>query len=114
MSRKLSGFRAWLIQRVSAVYLAAYTVYLLGFFTASPPQNYAAFVSWLAQPLVSVSMALCFLALLVHAWIGIRDVVIDYIHPLAARLLVLILVALLLISCGFWFLQTLLQVSLWR
>lgn len=112
MSRKASGFRAWLVQRVSGLYLAVYFIYLFFHFTLSPPATYTAWRTWLADPVVSVGMALFFLALLLHAWVGVRDVVIDYVHALPLRLTVLSLVALLLVGCGFWLLRTLVVVAL--
>jgi len=112
MSRKASGFRAWLVQRVSAIYLAIYFSYLFFYFSLYPPAAYAQWRSWLADPLVGITMALFFLALLMHAWIGVRDVVIDYVHSLAIRLTVLIAIALLLTGCGFWVLRTLVLVAL--
>ena len=104
MSRKVSGFRAWVVQRVSALYLALGFIYLAGVFLA--------WTQWLSSPLVSVGLALFFLALLLHAWIGVRDVVIDYVHPLGIRLAVLTLVALLLLGCGFWLFRSLIVVAL--
>jgi len=112
LSRKASGFRAWLIQRVSAIYLALYCIYLLFHFALYPPDAYAQWQTWLADPLVGVTMALFFLALLMHAWIGVRDVVIDYVHPLALRVTVLTVIALLLTGCGFWVFRTLVLVTL--
>jgi len=112
MSRKASGFRAWLLQRVSAIYLALYLLYLAYHFSINPPADYASWYAWLAQPVTSIFMALFFLSLLLHAWIGVRDIIIDYVHPLAARLLALTAVALLLVGCGFWVLRILVLVAL--
>jgi len=112
VSRKASGFRAWLLQRVSAVYLALYLLYLVFHFSLNAPADYTAWHAWLAKPLTGIFMALFFLSLLMHAWIGVRDIVIDYVHPLAVRLLVLTGVALLLTGCGFWVLRTLVLVAL--
>ena len=112
MSRKASGFRAWIFQRISAVYLAAYFIYLAVHFSLTPPVNHAQLHTWLAQPLVSVTLALFFLALLLHSWIGVRDVVIDYVHNFSVRLTVLSGIALILIGCGFWVLRTLVVVAL--
>jgi succinate dehydrogenase / fumarate reductase membrane anchor subunit len=112
MSRKASGFRAWLIQRISAIYLAVYFIYLFFHFAFAAPGSHEQWQAWLAAPVVSVTLALFFLALLLHAWIGVRDVVIDYVHPLAIRLTVLTGVALLLIGCGFWVLRSLVVVAL--
>ena len=112
MSRKASGFQAWLVQRISAVYLAAFFVYLLIHFIICPPQDYSAWIGWLSNPLVYVGLSLFFLSLLMHAWIGVRDVIIDYIHPITIRLSVLTVVAGLLIGSGFWLLRALLRVAL--
>ena len=105
MSRKASGFRAWVIQRMSAMYLALGFIYLLVHFVVAPPADYAAWKAWLSGPLVNIG-----LSLLIHAWIGVRDVVIDYVHPFAIRLSVLTLVAVLLLGCGFWLLRSLVVV----
>jgi len=112
MNRKASGFRAWLIQRVSAIYLAVYFIYLFIYFSISPPTDYAQWRIWLADPMVSISMAIFFAALLMHAWIGVRDVIIDYVHPLSLRLTVLTGIAILLIGCGFLVLRTLVLVAM--
>ena len=48
-------------------------------------------------------MTLLFVAaLLIHAWVGIRDIILDYVHPFGARLVVLSLFALMLITSGLW------------
>lgn len=112
MSRKASGFKAWVLQRVSAMYLGIYFVYLLVYFSMSAPQSHAELTAWLSAPVVGISMALFFLSLLLHAWIGIRDVVIDYVHPLAIRLTVLTLIALLLLACAFSVLSSLIVVAM--
>lgn len=112
MSRKASGFKAWVVQRASAVYLAGYILYLLIYFSVAPPLNFQTWHIWLSGPVNGIFMALFFLSLLLHAWIGVRDVVMDYIHPLEVRLTVLTGIALLLAGCGFWVLRTLIMVAL--
>jgi len=112
MTRKVSGFRAWVVQRLSAIYLATYLLYLAGHFALSPPESYIAWKAWLSSPLVSVGLALFFLSLLLHAWIGIRDVVIDYVHQLVIRLCVLSVVAITLAASGFWILRSLIVVAI--
>ena len=51
-------------------------------------------------------------AILLHAWVGIRDVIIDYVWHAAARVTVLSLVALGLVACGLWASQSLILVRL--
>ena len=112
MSRKLSGFKAWVVQRVSAVYMGIYLVYVLQHFILFPPATYQHLTAWLASPVIIVSTALFFLLLLMHAWIGVRDVVIDYVHHLGIRVAVLALVAVLLVGCGFSVLRSLILVAI--
>jgi len=49
--------------------------------------------------------------LLIHGWVGLRDVTLDYIHHLGLRLMVLTLTAVLLIGCGFWAVRILIVTS---
>jgi succinate dehydrogenase / fumarate reductase membrane anchor subunit len=111
VSRQVDGLRTWLLQRFSAVYLAAFLVYVLVHFWFNPAPDYAAWRAWIASPPVSIAGAGFVLALLIHGWVGLRDVVLDYIHPLGPRLVVLTLIAFLLIGCGLWALRILIVVS---
>ena len=101
MSRHIEGLRLWLLQRISALYMAGFFVYLLVHFYSHPDPGYQAWHAWLTQPLVSVCFAGFILALLVHGWVGMRDVVLDYVHALGLRLTVLMLIAFVLIGSGF-------------
>ena len=111
MSRHVDGLGAWLLQRISALYLAGFLLYLLAHFFIQPRPDYQAWRDWLAQPLVSICFAGFILALLMHAWVGLRDVVLDYIHSLGLRLVVLMLIAFVLIGSGFWAVRVLLLAS---
>ena len=112
MSRTASGFKAWLLQRISAVYLGLFTIYLLWHFLFDAPASMAEWQGWLIQTPVLVSLLMLLLFILVHAWIGVRDVFIDYIPHTGVRLGLLSLTALMLIFCGIWGLQILLLARL--
>ena len=105
MSYHASGLRAWALQRITAVYLALFSIVLLWHFLVAPPVDYAAWRDWVVQPWVSIGLLLYVVALLLHAWVGIRDVLIDYVHPLGARLLLLTLFGILLLASGMWAVQ---------
>jgi len=111
VSRPTHGLRDWLLQRLTAVYLACFLVYLMVHFYRQPPVSYPQWQSWIAHPAMSVASALFILAVLLHGWVGMRDVVLDYIHSLRLRLLVLSLIALLFIGCGLWALQILMRAA---
>ncbi len=102
-----AGLQAWMLQRLSAVYLAAYTLYLLLHFTCQAPVGYQDWHSWVATPAGGISAALFFLALLLHAWVGLRDILMDYVHSLALRLSLTAILLLGLGACGLWALRIL-------
>lgn len=106
-----SGLRNWFLQRLSALYivlfLAAFTLVWCG-----ERIEYDAWRAWVAQPLVNIALILFIAALLIHAWVGIRDVIIDYLKPAAARYVALTLIGVCLLGLALWALRILLLVSL--
>ncbi len=104
-----TGLRAWAFQRITAIYLLLFFIFLLGHFVLSPPVDYAAWRSWVAQPAISIAGYLFFLSLMLHAWVGIRDVLIDYVHPPVIRLGLLFLFGFALAACGLWALQVIIR-----
>ena len=111
MTQKISGLREWLLQRISAVYLAGFILYLVIHFLLHPNPDYEQWQGWIGQPHVSTAWAGFVLALIIHGWVGLRDVILDYIHHLGLRLLVLTLIALMLIGSGFWAMRILILAS---
>jgi succinate dehydrogenase / fumarate reductase membrane anchor subunit len=108
MSWRMSGLKSWLLQRVSAVYLAGFLVYFLFAMMASPPRSYADWHGWMSSSAMSLATALFFVALLAHAWVGIRDVMLDYIKPFSLRLALLVLLAVGLVVMALWAIRILL------
>ena len=107
----MTGLRAWFVQRVTAVYVGLFVVYLLVHFAVDAPDSFEDWHGWMRQPGVLVSWALLFAALLLHAWVGGRDVVLDYVHSTPVRLVVLVTLALFLLAQGFWALHVLFGVG---
>lgn len=106
----LSGQQAWLMQRLSALYLG---LYLLGFglvlWWAGGPLDYPQWQALLTHTWLWLATGLAFLALLLHAWIGMRDVILDYVKPLPLRFAVLAAMGVGLLACGLWALKVLLM-----
>ncbi|WP_462320914.1 succinate dehydrogenase, hydrophobic membrane anchor protein [Halochromatium sp.] len=111
MSRRVSGLKAWLVQRITAVYLGLFGLYLALFFAVTPPQDHGQLVAWAGSPWVAVGLLVFIPLLLAHAWVGIRDVLIDYVKPLGARIALMSLMALLFLASGLWALQALILVQ---
>lgn len=108
MSRPTHGLRDWLLQRISAVYLAGFLVYFMTHFLLQPPATFQQWHDWLRHPLMSIASAGFVLAVLLHGWVGMRDVVLDYVHTLGLRLTVLSVIGLVLTGCGLWAIRLLL------
>ncbi len=108
MSMQMTGLRAWLVQRIAAVYIGFFSLYLLIHFTTNAPGSYLEWRDWVGHPGIAVSWALFFIALLLHAWVGMRDVLLDYVHNTAVRLVALLGLALFLLAQGLWALTVLL------
>jgi succinate dehydrogenase / fumarate reductase membrane anchor subunit len=109
MSRQMSGFRAWMWQRVSAVYLALFIAYVLLRLMFAPPADHQAFSSWIALLPMWLATAVFLLMLLLHAWVGVRDVILDYLKPAPLRFLALMAVQAFLLACGLWALVVLVR-----
>jgi succinate dehydrogenase / fumarate reductase membrane anchor subunit len=56
---------------------------------------------------MGVATALFALAVLLHVWVGIRDVLIDYIHAVWLRLLLMAVTALVLLTSLLWIVRAL-------
>lgn len=96
------GLKDWLLQRVSAIVMA---VYSLGFALCVLPRMPYHFETWralFAAPWSKIAALLFILALLIHAWIGVRDIFMDYIKPMGIRLTLQIGVILTLLVYGLW------------
>ncbi|MEO7762543.1 MAG: succinate dehydrogenase, hydrophobic membrane anchor protein [Casimicrobiaceae bacterium] len=102
MRRPLSALPAWLAQRLSAVFMLGFIVFVLVHFLVDPPRSYEAWRSSVTNPGVSVAAVIFVAALLTHAWVGLRDVTLDYVAPLAARIATLSLIALALLAVAAW------------
>lgn len=103
MSVQAQGFRAWLLQRLSAVYIGLYVVIAL--FCIVTNLDNITYQKWqqiVSQPFVNVSLLLFFYAIFLHIWIGSRDIIIDYIKPVSVRLVTLTVIALGLFVMLIW------------
>jgi succinate dehydrogenase / fumarate reductase, membrane anchor subunit len=103
------GMRDWLAQRITGVILAVYAVLLIALVLSRKEMSYGVWAGFFAESWMKVATLLAVLALIYHAWVGVRDIYMDYIKPTAIRLTLQVLTILALISYAAWAL-----VILWR
>jgi succinate dehydrogenase / fumarate reductase membrane anchor subunit len=106
---RLTGLRAWWVQRASAVCMLVLLVFLLASIAVHPLVSYAQWRAWVAHPGITAAFILFFSALLSHLWVGLRDVLLDYAKPVGVRNTLLVLVAVGLLGLGLWLMVILLR-----
>jgi len=108
------GFKDWLIQRATAAIMALYTVVLAVYIFCLSPLDYD---SWrgifagtgLASTAMRFATFLFIVSLTYHAWVGVRDIWMDYVKSTGLRLTLHVLTLLALIGNAGWAVQI-----LWR
>ncbi len=104
----LEGLRPWVIQRVSAVYIVLFILYASYCYFAADAIAFESWKLWLYNPFNTTVIGIFVLAILFHAWIGMRDVVLDYVHYILLRIFILAMLVGVLIGCGLWVFRILL------
>ena len=104
-----NGVADWIIQRTSAVILAAYTLFLSGFILITPEVDYATWQQLFGQLWMRIFSLLALLSIAAHGWIGLWGVVTDYLTPrmagksaLTLRIIVLFTYAIITIAYLVW------------
>ena len=104
------GVGDWLVQRATAIVMAVFTLALiLAVIFTSGPLTYASWsgifaATWMKFLTFATVISICW-----HAWIGVRNVFMDYIKPVSIRLALQLFAAVWLIGSAGWAAQV-----LWR
>ena len=101
------GLRDWLTQRMTAVVMAIYATVFVVILLACRPTDYMAWRNVFSGQPMKLATFLFFASLFLHAWIGMRDILMDYIQPVAVRLALEVLVIVLLVAWAAWAFQIL-------
>ena len=101
------GLKDWLAQRITALVMAVYVIVFVGILLACTPHNYENWRALFAHQLMRTATLVFFLSLFWHAWIGMRDILMDYIKPTGLRLGLEVAVVLVLVGYAVWVVQIL-------
>ena len=101
------GLRDWLIQRITAVVMVLYTLGITGYLLLQPVLDYNAWTLLFSSNVIRTFSLLFLLSVFYHAWIGVRDIVMDYVKPAAIRLFIHVMVILTLLLYVIWSVQIL-------
>ena len=103
------GLRDWLSQRVTALLMALFTLVLIVQILLPGPMGYDKWASIFSAQWMKLLTFVTVLALLVHVWVGVRDILMDYVKPMVVRLLLQVATLVWLVGCTGWAVQV-----LWR
>jgi succinate dehydrogenase / fumarate reductase membrane anchor subunit len=102
MSWRAHGMRTWIMQRLTAVYLLLYLLVFVIILLRHPVTDFTAWRALFSTLFFNIATDLFFFSLLFHAWVGVRDILIDYVHLSGLRFLLLVLITVGLIAMGIW------------
>ena len=103
------GLRDWLAQRVTAAIMAVYAVIVTAVLLFGQPINYAVWKDLFSQGWMRVATLLFVASMAWHMWVGVRDILMDYVKPDGLRFSLQISTLLVIASYLGWTIQI-----LWR
>ncbi len=103
------GFRDWLSQRVTAALMALFTLAVIVQVLLPGEMGYDKWAGIFSAQWMKVLTFVVIVALLFHVWVGMRDVWMDYVKPVAIRLALQVFTIAWLVGCAGWAIQV-----LWR
>ncbi len=103
------GLRDWLAQRATSVVMALFTVAVIVQVLLPGPLDYYRWSAIFSRQWMKVLTFVVVVSLLYHAWVGMRDIWMDYIKPVGLRLTLDIATIAWLVGCAGWAVQV-----IWR
>ena len=103
------GLRDWLSQRVTAALMALFTLALIVQVLLPGEMGYDKWAGIFSKQWMKVLTFVVIVSLLVHVWVGVRDVLMDYVKAVGARLALQVATIVWLVGCAGWAIQV-----LWR
>jgi succinate dehydrogenase / fumarate reductase, membrane anchor subunit len=107
--RIVVGAHYGLSQRITAAVMALFTVALVVQLLLPGEMGYDKWAGIFSRQWMKVLTFVVIVSLLYHAWVGMRDVWMDYVKPVAVRLALQVATIVWLVGCAGWAIQV-----LWR
>ncbi|EFA1359507.1 succinate dehydrogenase membrane anchor subunit [Escherichia coli] len=92
-----NGVHDFILVRATAIVLTLYIIYMVGFFAISGEVTYEVWIGFFASAFTKVFTLLALFSILIHAWIGMWQVLTDYVKPLALRLMLQLVIVVALV-----------------
>ena len=99
------GLKDWMAQRITAVIMVLYTATLLIAFLTGQNFTYEGWAGLFARQWFKLFSLVTFAGLFYHAWVGMRDIWMDYVKAVGLRLTLQIITIVWLVVCAAWAVQ---------
>ena len=96
------GLTDWIAQRATAVIMAVYTVIIGAVLLVVRPGSFDAWQGVFGNGFIKFVTFLFFVSLFYHAWIGVRDIWMDYVKPTGLRLTLHVVTLAALVGYAAW------------
>ena len=103
------GLRDWLAQRITGAIMAVYSLILVFVLVSERTLTYGVWKNVFTTGWMRIATLLFVVSLAWHAWVGVRDILMDYIKHDGLRLALQVFTVLLLASYVVWAIEI-----LWR
>lgn len=90
------GLGNWLAQRITAVIMAVFTILFLIVFLRGAPLSYGEWKAFMTQGWMRIATLLFAVSFAWHAWVGVRDIIMDYVKPDGVRLALQVVIAVVI------------------
>ncbi len=102
LTNKYPGMRLWLSQRLTALVMAFYFIALLILLVIVQPSGFVAWHAFISPIWFRLATLVFFMCLLTHAWLGVADVLQDYVFNKTLRAYMQMAVDIALVGYLFW------------
>lgn len=92
------GLRDWLSQRVTAALMALFTLAVVVQVLMPGEMGYDKWAGMFSQQWMKVLTFVVIVSMLVHVWVGMRDILMDYVQAVGARLVLQVAVIVWLVA----------------
>ena len=101
------GLSDWLMQRITAVVITLYLLLLLGLLLFVPGMDLDRWRGLFGSVAFRIATFMALASVFLHSWVGMRDIIMDYVRPTGVRLVLEVVVIAMLLAYAGWSIQIL-------
>ncbi|MDV5355752.1 succinate dehydrogenase membrane anchor subunit [Kosakonia sp. SMBL-WEM22] len=93
-----NGVHDFILVRATAIVLTLYIIYMVGFFALHRELTWVVWTGFFSSSFTKVFTLLALFSTLIHTWIGMWQVLTDYVKHVATRLLLQLVIVVALVA----------------